>query len=156
MIGLGIIIILLLIYVGFDYGRLIVKNRRIEQELDIFDYVPVRNIMIAAPDGDHIVDLSLMCLSAHHKSGVGVKSLIEEKHFTRTLFDNGDEMWLIKYDENMSIDALTKHEKEDYANKIFFDYKLPEGAERVIIKQLGLIDYMVNMGFCQKKGVNNE
>jgi len=46
---------------------------------------------------------------------------------------------------------LSPFERDNYEIKLFFDHKLPEGAERTIIKQLGLLDYMINIGICSEK-----
>lgn len=68
-------------------------------------------------------------------------------------FENGDELIVYEYGV-AQIQKLSKHEKKCFVHKIFFDYMLPEGAERAVIKQLDLVDYMVNIGICSERSGN--
>ena len=102
-------------------------------------------------DKDYISDLAVMCIEAHNKVGIGVKTFISTENFSQTYFENGDEVLIFDYENLSEIKALSKSEKEKYQHKFFFDYKLPEGAERAVIQQLGLLDYMVNIGICSEK-----
>lgn len=153
---LWILLIAILIFIGIDYGRLQVKYRRlikeVSEDFEFTEYVPQRYIMIGAKKSKYIADLASMDIKAHSKVGVGIKTWIEkaEKGYNKIIFDNADELIIYEY-ETAQIAQLTKHERDNYAQKIFFDYKLPEGAERAVIKQLGLLDYMVNIGICSEK-----
>ena len=149
---IGLILVIALFYIGFDYGRLIVKNRRLQEECGQAPYEPTRYIMIGAKGSQHIQDLSMLDVTAHTAIGIGVMYLEDRKNegYAKTIFENGDELIVYCY-EKAQIAPLTKREINDYKHKIFFDYKLPEGAERAIIKQLGLLDYMVNIGICSEK-----
>jgi hypothetical protein len=55
---MGIVLIGILFYLGFDYGRLWLKSRRLEEELGDADYTPMRYIMIGTKNSDVIADLS--------------------------------------------------------------------------------------------------
>ena len=150
---LWILLIAALAYIGFDYGRLIFKVRRLQQELgEEEDYTPVRYIMVGVNESQYIADLATMDIKAHKEMGINVKVFMDnaKQGITKVVFENGDELIVYNY-EKAQIAPLTKREVKDYAQKIFFDYKLPEGAERAVIKQLGLLDYMVNIGICSEK-----
>ena len=149
---LWIFLILALVYMGVDYGRLIFKVRRLQQQIGKENYTPVRYIMVSANESQCIAALAAMDIKAHKEAGVGVKMFIDnaKQGITKVDFENGDELIVYNY-EKAQIVPLTQNEVRDYALKIFFDYKLPEGAERAIIKQLGLLDYMVNIGICSEK-----
>ena len=154
---IGIIMILALIYIGVDYGRLVVKSRRLEQEsettFEFTPYLPTRYIMIDANESQYITDLVTMDVKAHLQAGISIKYSEENKDkgiLLKTIFENGDELIVYDYN-NAQIAPLTKQEINNYSQKLFFDYKLPKGAERAIIEQLGLVDYMVNIGICSEK-----
>lgn len=157
MVVLWILLICGLVFIGIDYGRLIIKNRRLEQALvedvELNPYTPTRYIMICAEPGSCLLDLAEMSVRAHLKSGITIM-LQEDKEMTggyvKTIFGNGDELIVYDYN-NAKIEKLTKQERDDYAQRIFFDHKLPEGAERAIIEKLGLVDYMISVGICTKK-----
>lgn len=150
---LWILLIIVLVYIGIDYGRLIFKVRRLQQELgEEEDYTPVRYIMVGANESKYIADLAALDIKAHKEAGIGIKVFMDnaKQGITKVGFENGDELIVYNY-EKAQIAPLTKREVKDYAQKIFFDYKLPEGAERATIQQLGLLNYMVNIGICSEK-----
>lgn len=150
---LWILLIVVLIYIGVDYGRLIFKVRRLQQEAEVeVEYTPTRYIMIGSDKSQYITDLAMMDIQAHKDANIDIKIFVDnaEQGTTKVGFDNGDELIVYNY-EKAQIAPLTQNEVRDYAQKIFFDYKLPEGAERAIIQQLGLLDYMVNIGICSEK-----
>lgn len=157
MIILWILLLCGLVFIGIDYGRLIAKSRRIEQELvediELNPYTPTRYIMICAESDSCLLDLAEMAVRAHLKSGIKVMLQTDQEKSRgciTTIFGNGDE--LIVYDYNIAkFEKLTKDERDNYAQRIFFDHKLPEGAERAIIEKLGLVDYMISVGICTKK-----
>ena len=146
------ILVALLIYIGFDYGRLTLKSRRQQKECNQALYEPTRYIMVGAKGSQYIQDLSMLDVKAHAAVGIGVMHLEDRENegYVKTVFENGDELIVYCYDK-AQIAPLTKREINEYRHKIFFDYMLPEVAERAIIKQLGLLDYMVNIGICSEK-----
>ena len=154
-IWMGIVLLGILFYLGFDYGRLWLKSRRLEEELGDTDYTPMRYIMIGTNNSDVIADLSSLDIQAHKKAGVKiVNQLIQpNKGFIKVWFENGDELIVYEYGV-AQIQKLSKHEKKCFVHKIFFDHMLPEGAERAVIKQLDLVDYMVNIGICSERSKN--
>ena len=111
--------------------------------------------MIGTKNSDVIADLSSLDIQAHKKAGIAIiNQLVQpEKGFMKVWFGNGDELIVYEYGV-AQIQKLSKHEKKCFVHKIFFDYMLPEGAERAVIKQLGLIDYMVNIGICSERSEN--
>ena len=151
---LGIIMLLALIYIGIEYGCMWKENKRLKESIqEVEKYTPIRYIMIGAEGSSHIADLSIATVQAHGAVGVGIKCIYErdEEKTVKTFFENGDELFVYQYGV-APIDALSKGQREGFINRIFFDYNLPKGAERAIIEQLGLVDYMVNIGICSEKG----
>lgn len=108
--------------------------------------------MVGAEGNNYIPELATLDVRAHTSAGIGVKSFIEnqEQGYMKTVFENEDELIVYYYDKAQIV-TLTQYEINNYSQKLFFDYKLPEGAERAVIKQLGLLDYMVNIGICSEK-----
>lgn len=147
-IVLGLLIVAL-IYIGIEYGTLVFEHRR-QQKDDI--YTPTRYIMIKTRDGNYIDDLAQLDIDAHKAAGVEVEQVVRkhEQGYTKTIFLNKDELVVYDYNEAQIL-PLTQLELNNYNQKIFFDYKLPKGAERAIIQQLGLLNYMVNIGICSEK-----
>ena len=149
----GILLVALLIYIGFDYGRLVINNRRLQSYIGEEDtkYTPSRHIMVRSSEGFYISKLAKMSLSAHQVADIGIKSYNEDKDgkYMKIVFNNKDELIVYEYG-TMPIGRLSKQEIDNYEHKIFFDYKLPEGAERAIIEQLGLTNYMVSIGICNE------
>lgn len=153
-IWLGILMLLGLLYIGIEYGCLLRENKRLREGVqEIDEYTPVRYIMIGAKGSSHIADLSITTVQAHSAVGVGIKCIYEkdEEKVVKTFFENGDELFIYQYGV-APIDALSKGQIDGFINRIFFDYNLPQGAERAVIEQLGLVDYMVNIGICSEKG----
>ena len=150
-IWLGIIMLLALIYIGIEYGCMWKENKRLKENIQ--EHTPVRYIMIGAEGSSYIADLSIATVQAHSAAGVGIKCIYEkdEEKMVKTFFENGDELFVYQYGM-AAIEALSKEQREGFMNRIFFDYNLPQGAERAIIEQLGLVDYMVNIGICSEKG----
>lgn len=147
-----VILIIGLIYIGIDYGRLVVKSRK-HQEIQFTSDLPSRHIMIKASASQHIHNLIKMDMEAHKKADISIK-VYEDKldqGIMKIIYDNNDELIIYDYDKAQIV-PLKQNEIKDYAHKLFFDYTLPQGAERAIIEQLGLLDYMVNIGICSEKG----
>lgn len=151
-----ILLIIALIYIGIDYGRLIVKSRRLEDlvgnSIEYEEYTPTMYIMVGAQGSEYIADLSMMDVKAHQDVGVGISVAIvkEEQGYTKSIFENGDILVVYCY-EKAQFAPLTRQERERYAMRLFFDYKLPIGAERAVIEQLGLLDHMIDIGICSEK-----
>lgn len=158
MTWLWILLIGILIFIGIDYGRLVFKyqyNKILTPDEE--SYIPRRNIMIGVEGSSYIADLATMDIKAHKDANIDIKFFTDNKDIgcIKTVFENGDELIVYSY-EKAKIIPLTQNEVDGYAQKLFFDYQLPEGAERAIIKQLGLLGYMVNIGICgEKVEVNN-
>ena len=106
--------------------------------------------MIKTKDGNYIDDLAQLDIDAHKAAGVEVGQIVRKQGYTKTIFLNKDELVIYDYNEAQIL-PLTQLELNNYKQKIFFDYKLPKGAERAVIKQLGLLNYMVNIGICNEK-----
>lgn len=147
---LWILFIIALGYIGFDYGRLILKDRRNRLDYEFEPYTPIRNIMISSEKSSHVLDLYTMCVQAHTEAAIDVVSSVIQDGYSKIIFENRDELILYFYDK-AKINVLTATEIEDYSQKIFIDSNLPKGAERAVIEQLGLLDYMVNIGICSEK-----
>ena len=151
---IGWIILCLLIYIGIDYGCLLHKNIRLKQQINKNDHIPTKNIMITADqNGYYILKLASLCMAAHKDNNIGVvryEDKLNEKGTMLIKFENDDELLVYRYDI-AKIVPLSKHNIKNYLIKLFLDYKLEAGAERTIIKQLGLLNYMINIGICDEK-----
>jgi hypothetical protein len=108
--------------------------------------------MIGTQGTPYITDLAMMSIKAHSTVDIGIKSYDDnaDSGCMKVVFNNGDELIVYKY-EKAQIVPLTKHEIDSYEHKLFFACELPVGAERAVVQQLGLVDYMINVGICSKK-----
>ena len=146
------ILISALIYIGIDYGRVIRRARRIEAEYS--PYTPQRLLFFASEEGQHIADLYRKAMQARERAGDNIRLSFNREGYICTVYESGDELRF--YSNGESLEKLTKHEIEDYENRVFFDYKLPLGAIRAIIGDLGLRNYMFSFGICdESQGENN-
>ena len=154
MIWKIVILFILMIYIGFDYGRTVIENRRLKRNIMEQDdrCTPLRYIMVGTQGSSYITDLAMKSVNAHRAAGVGIKNYEDdnENGYMKVVFDNEDELLVYKY-EKAQIASLTKHEINNYEHKLFLACELPIGAERAIVQQLGLMDYMVNIGICSEK-----
>ena len=110
--------------------------------------------MIAANDkGYYITQLASLCIFAHSNADINIcnyDNRFDNDGIMQIKFDNGDELLMYNY-EKIKITSLSKQDIKNYVNKIFFDYKLPKGAERAIIQELGLSDHLISIGICSEK-----
>lgn len=152
-IGLGIFIIIAIVVIMIDYTRLLLRNRELEPLAEIeAQFIPTCNIMVGAGGDSCIQELAMMCAKAHQDAGIGIRITggSETDGYVMTVFDNGDQLIVYNY-EKAQIEELSDFHKRNFAQKVFFDYKLPEGAIRATIEQLGLLDHVVNIGICRDK-----
>ena len=145
--------LLIAVFLGIEFASLFKENKELRESIINTEYIPSRYIMIGAKRSGYIASLATMTMNAHNQAEIGIKCMVckEEEGYMRTFFENGDELLVYQY-EKAPIEPLKQHERDEFCNKIFIDYKLPQGAERAIIEQLGLMDYMVNIGICSEKG----
>lgn len=145
-----ILVIGCLVYIGIDYGRLVYKSKCSDQIIEYTPHAPIRHIFVAAKDNSTVEDLFEVSINAHCKAGCTIKT--ERAHVdqktTHIIWDNEDEELFILYGTS-PIDQLTAAQIKECEHKLFFDNNLPEGAERAVIKALGLEDYMVQIGICK-------
>ena len=149
---LGVIVIIGLVIIGFLYGNMWKENDALRKALEDGGQtieLPLKYIMFSAGPDSEIMELAQTALHAHAFAGVKIKDVVSSKECQKTIYENNDE--LIVYQYGATIKPLKRHELNGYALKIFFDDKLPTGAERAIIKQLGLADCMVTIGICTNK-----
>lgn len=147
---LWILLIGCLVYIGVDYGRMIYKSRVEEQVIEYAPYTPIRHIFIVHGDNSTVEDLFEASIQAHCKAGCKIET--ERAHVdqktTHIIWDNGDEELIYFYGIS-PIDKLAPAQIKAYEHKLFFDGGLPVGAERAVIKALGLEDYMIQIGICK-------
>ena len=60
------------------------------------------------------------------------------------------------YQYGAQMDLLTKDEVTNYNVRVFFDNRLPDGAIRASIQQLGLKNYMIGFGLCDNNNKGEE
>ena len=154
MAGFWIMLIFILCYLGFDYGRLLVKNKALKDQLiesiDPSAVYPTRYILVKSREGSYMDDLAQSIEKGHKKANIKQKTIVSENGLNKIVFENDDELLLYTIGE-APIVALTPYELDNYTQNLLFDYKLPQGAERAIIQQLRLTDYMINIGICTEK-----
>lgn len=142
---MAVLIIVLGIIACVMYTVQVVKNKKLEETLS--EYIaPKRYIMLKSKTSSHIDTLAQTVKQAHQKAGINIGSTEAIDGITKTVFDNEDELWECEY--GARVPYLTENERHGYMHRIFVDCDLPLGAERALIKDLGLCDYMVSFGIC--------
>jgi hypothetical protein len=106
--------------------------------------------MVSSKESSAIDDLAAMDIKAHVDAGVNMRLHSDKSGIKHIIFENEDELLIYDY-EIAQIVPLTQTEINNYNQKLFFDYNLPEGAERAVIESLGLVGYMINIGICKDK-----
>ena len=113
-------------------------------------YSPIRHIFVARGDNSAARGLYEASIQAHRKAGYKIETedaCVDQK-MTHIIWDNGDEELIYVYGIS-PIDKLAPAQIKEYEHNIFFDSDLPKGAERAVIKALGLEDYMIQIGICK-------
>lgn len=151
---IGVLFIASQIWLGWSYGRMWLENKWLKGTVSDDGYTPVRYIFFSANGSSHAADLAKKCFVSHKNNDIGLLQFDEKDKCMKVIFANGDE--LILYDEGAQINCLEKKEIDGYANKIFVDSKLPQGTERAIIKELGLLNYAVTFGVMTNDKGENE
>ena len=150
-VGYGILIGLLVI-IGFIFGKMVIENRKIKEDYeDMCDtrYSEVRYLILMSPESPYMRHLVSTVINGHAIAGYEIKKKKQEGGCEKYIFENGDEMWLF-YDM-AAIKPLSQHQATQWFNRILIDYKLPIGAERAFIHQLGLDDFLIQLGVCTEK-----
>ena len=143
-----------LCFVAIDHTRLWINNFRLHQFS--ISNTPIRAIMVSMQESVYMKDIAYLFINARKREHIFIKSYQneEETGYHKIVFDNNDELLLYDY-EKADITALTKHEKQQYEQNLFLDYKLPPGAQCAIVEKLGLLDYMVKIGICTENSGGN-
>ena len=147
MSWLWIILVLALVYIGIDYGRLMVKLRRIEAP-EFMSYIPQRLMFFAAPDSRHMMELYELAVRSRMEAADNVRMTANNDGAIYTIFESGDELRF--YTGEAKIKKLDQHEINDFVNHVFADYELPSSHYRAIIEELGLRNYMIHFGICDE------
>ena len=149
---IGIIFIIGCIYVGWTYGQMLLENRRLRQDIEELEleagYCPKYQIFISDKNHVHIPQLFEMCIKAHAKADIPVRATIAKEGCTDIWFENGDRITLFIYGSKM--EKLDKKMLEDSVTRVFMDYELPDSAIRACIEDLGLRNYLIGFGLCDK------
>ena len=95
-----------------------------------------------------MADLYRKAMKAHENAGDNIRLAFNRDGYIFTAYESGCELRF--YNMEAQIDKLTQHEIENYENRVFVDYKLPLGAIRAIIGDLGLRNYMFDFGICDE------
>ena len=146
-----LLLMALLVYLGIDYGRMCYQQWKMKRngELPFEIYTPVRYIFIGAGNGARVQELKRMDIEAHAQAGIDIKKQHYGRGYEKIIYDNKDEILYYCWGE-APIDALSARDIGSHKTKIFFDNELPQGAERACIKELGLNNYMVSIGICDR------
>ena len=143
-----------MLFLGVSYGLMILENKALRQHRDQELYTPSHQIFIYQRNDGYIQELINICICAHKAEGIEIKEqAYNENSYGFVLqYENGDVMRVYQYGAQM--DLLTKDQVTNYNVRVFFDNRLPDGAIRASIQQLGLKNYMIGFGLCDnnKKG----
>jgi hypothetical protein len=75
---------------------------------------------------------------------------VQTSGIRKIVFDNDDEAWYWQYKDGNG-EPLAPLERDEYANKLFFDDKLPKETVWDAIEKLGLKNYTVTLGICDER-----
>lgn len=152
------IIIIGLMFVAVHHTIILWQNKTLKafiQQQQQEASIPIYFITVCNQTVDYMYKLAALTLGAHQRAKIRVTETYDQGGICRTSFENGNELVLIDYSQDidwkMIRDILQTPDKEI---KIFFDYKLPVGAERAVIENLDLFDKAITFGYCTEKGVN--
>jgi hypothetical protein len=111
--------------------------------------------MFTAEADGHMQALCRLDILTHSAAGIEVCRKEIQEGYQKIVFENGDELLIYEY-EKAPILPLTQQEVSHYRQRLFFDHKLPIGAERAIIEQLGLVNFMIDIGICREDEKEND
>lgn len=146
MIWFLAVLISTLIYIGIDYGRMVYKAQHMQ--IEYVSYVPQRLMFFASKEGEYMADLYSKAMQAREQAGDNIRLAFNREGYIFTTYESGDELRF--YSMEAQIDELTQHEIDEYENRVFVDHKLPLGAIRAIVDDLGLRNYMFDFGICDE------
>lgn len=143
------------IYIAWSYTKLWLENEQLKSEVnydtnEINGDTAIRYILVGAKDSEYMTKLATTALRAHTEAHISIKKYEQDSEaIVHIVMDNKNEIIVWNYDKAPDYELkLPKLDK--YAYKCFFDIKLPEGTERAIIQKLGLMNYMISIGICDK------
>ena len=147
----GCLIICMLLVLGVWHGKTLIDYKRLQDSCgDNCIISPNHIILLTLDQSKYMQDLAQRCIQARKKAHIQIlKMQTTEDGRQDILFENGDILSVITY--GAQIAPLNKRDIGRYTHRFFFDYKLPAGAERAIIKDLGLLDYVLDIGICTEK-----
>ena len=150
----GLILIAALVFLAIDHTRIIIENRRLWKYIEQEEATRSRNIYIKTKEEDDLIDhLVAVNMEAYDQ----VQATIVKRYWNHGClfveYDNGDQIIVAQY--GARIGAFPQNSIGNYSHRIFFDYKLPDGAISAVIKDLGLTDYMIQIGICTERSGEN-
>ena len=115
-----------------------------------FDGSVAIRYLIISKGNDYMTKLATTALRAHSDAHIGVKDYVQDSEaIVHMIMDNKNEIIVWNYDKAPDYE-LKLRKLNKYAYKCFFDAELPKGTERAIIQKLGLMNYMISIGICDK------
>lgn len=154
MIIQGLIAIIALIFLAVDHTRILIENKRLWSYIQQEEATRSRNIYIKTKEEDDLIDhLIAVNMEAYDQVQATIVKRYQNNDYLFIEYDNGDQIIVAQY--GARIGAFPQNSIGNYSHRIFFDYKLPDGAIRAVIKDLGLTDYMIQIGICTERSSEN-
>ena len=110
-------------------------------------YPITRYIFIKDEKSKYMEELYLKMFDKLERNQNIILSRYDRKGYHCTKFKSGCEIYLLNYAPDAELSQL----KGQYKNKIFIDDQLPQEVVKIYMQKLGLMDYMVEVGFCSKE-----
>ena len=141
-------------FLAIDHTRIIIENRRLRRYIEQEEIVRSRSIYIKAKEEDDLIDhLAAINMEAYDQAQATIIKRYRNNGCLFVEYDNGDQIIVAQYGARMG--SFPQNSIGNYSHRIFFDYKLPDGAIRAVIKDLGLTDYMIQIGICTERSGEN-
>ena len=109
---------------------------------------PLRKIFIAHADSKELMNLISIAKDTYVTAKDDLDWRVDRRGYKKFKFKSGDEILVFYHDEKPDVTKLTAQEIRGYKTYLFFDMKLPVGAERAYIEKLGLNGYVIAVGIC--------
>ena len=146
----GLILIAALVFLAIDHARIIIENKRLWTYIEQDEATRSRNIYIKTKEEDDLID---HLVSVNMEAYDQVQATIVKRYWNNGClfveYDTGDQIIVAQYGARLG--AFPQNSIGNYSHRIFFDYKLPSGAISAVIKDLGLTDYMIQIGICTER-----
>ena len=140
------------------FTSFLIDYKRLEEEYeDALDETPCSTqVFIYQPGSMHMINLIALAVSARTKIGITVMNqrLDHEEKSLVMYFDNGDVIKTFVYGKKT--EPFSEYELSTTRARVFFDAKLPKEAIGAICQELGLQNYVVEIGICDENSIGGK